>query len=97
MLEWTLDSRFKVRVGVRRETALEVVIPKLATVGEIWEIAVRGRVGVWWNGVCVVPVTCLSLELVLRRHFFLRRHSFLPSLPRHSLSSLNSSHQSVRK
>ena len=91
MLEWTLDSRFKVRVGVRRETALEVVIPKLATVGEIWEIAVRGRVGVWWNGVCVVPVTCLSLELVLRRH------SFLPSLPRHSLSSLNSSHQSVRK
>ena len=37
---------------------------------EIWEIAVRGRVGVGWGEVCVVPVSCLSLGLVLGRHFF---------------------------
>ena len=42
MLEWTLDSRFKVRVGVRRETALEVVIPKLATVGKSGKLQCGG-------------------------------------------------------
>ena len=65
--------------------------PNLATVKEIWEIAVRGRVGVGRGEVCVVPVLCLSLGLVLSRHFFLsgkgilgrrkKKWLFLLSLP----------------
>ena len=75
MLDWTLDSGlWTLDLGsewvLGEKHSARSSHPNLATVKEIWEIAVRGRVGVGRGEVCVVPVLCLSLGLVLSRHFF---------------------------
>ena len=68
----------------------------------------RGRVGVGRGEVCVVPVSCLSLGLVLSRHFFFpiwkgnlekkeEKVAFSSFLALMQRELANPSYQSVRK